>query len=403
MRPKILIIPSWYPTDANRSKGIFFWEQAQLTAERFDVRMLVGSEVIIGRKKFYKYFLPHKGKIDTFYQQNKTGLETEYFEYVLPAFLSKAAQLDLKMEAHLKKVQALMDEGWKPDLIHAHCALHGGVIAQYLSEKLNIPYIVTEHQHFIFDYFSDYTFRLTKTALENADRVLSVSRFQSRMLLMNGVACSPVVIGNLVDETLFLPGQKKSLNRFRILTIGFHTYLKDMKTFFRSLDALNKLGLQNFEAVIISPKYNGSYINYEQFADELGVLQHCSFIEELDRRKIVALFQECDVFVSTAIAETFGLSVAEALMCGKPVVVTDSGGINDFVEDGQNGFISDVGDHKSIARNIMRVQQGELPLQPEEIRNAVVEKYGREAFLHNLEHAYNSVLNQETLIANTVS
>ena len=175
-----------------------------------------------------------------------------------------------------------------------------------------------------------------------------------------------------------------------------------MKTFFRSLGVLNKLGLKNFQAVIISPKYNGAYIDYKQYAKDLGVQHQCLFIEELEREKIVELFQECDVFVSTAIAETFGVSVAEALMCGKPVVVTDSGGINDFVTDGINGFIADVRDHKSIARNILRVHGGELTKTHHDIRAAVVEKYGREAFLNKLSEAYYSLLTKKTLTANTV-
>lgn len=403
MRPKILIIPSWYPTDANRSKGIFFWEQAQLTAERFDVRMLVGSEQIIGKKTFYKYFIPPKGEIDAFYKESNSLPKTEYFEYVLPAFLNEAGQLKLRLEAYLKRAQSLVGEGWKPDLIHAHCALYGGIIAQYIAGKLEVPFVITEHQHFIFDYFSNKSFERSKAALEKASKVLSVSRFQSRMMLMNGVECDPVVIGNFVDETIFRLGPNNPANTLRILTVGFHTHLKDMKTFFRSLGVLAKMGVKNFQAVIISPKYNGSYIDYKQYAKELGVLQQCSFIEELDRKKITALFQECDVFVSTAIAETFGLSVAEALMCGKPVVVTDSGGINDFVEHGVNGFISDVGDYTNIAHNLLRVAKGEIAQTPHEIRNAVIEKYGRDAFLHNLTENYNTLLNKKILTANTVS
>lgn len=404
MPPKILIIPSWYPNDANRSRGIFFWEQALLTASRFDVRMLVGAEVGVGKRKFYKYFLPFTGKVDPFYQQQCAALRTDYFEYILPTFLSESAQRKILLQAYLKKVQELIRGGWRPQLIHAHSALYGGLAAEYISERIQVPYIITEHQHFIFDYFPNNTFRLAKTALEKAAQVLSVSKFQSRMMLMNDVQCSPQVIGNFVDETVFCPQQKPAAARpFTILTVGYHTHLKDMKTFFKALAALNNSGFQNYRAVVISPKYNGAHIDYVAYAKQCGVFQKCSFIEELDRSDMAACFQKCDVFVSTAVAETFGLSIAEALMCGKPVVVTDSGGIHDFVNDGVNGFICDVGDFQSVAKNIMRVHAGNLGQTPEAIRSVVIEKYGRTAFLQKLTHAYHQLIQPNTIIANTVS
>ncbi|WP_404566430.1 glycosyltransferase, partial [Neisseria gonorrhoeae] len=36
-------------------------------------------------------------------------------------------------------------ENGLPDLIHAHCMNYAGILAQKISEKYGIPYVLTEH------------------------------------------------------------------------------------------------------------------------------------------------------------------------------------------------------------------------------------------------------------------
>ena len=48
---------------------------------------------------------------------------------------------------------------------------------------------------------------------------------------------------------------------------------------------------------------------------------------------------KADVYMSTSITEGFSLTTVEALACGIPAVVTDSGGVSDIIEQGKNGYI----------------------------------------------------------------
>jgi trehalose synthase len=54
-----------------------------------------------------------------------------------------------------------------------------------------------------------------------------------------------------------------------------------------------------------------------------------------------ALQRRADVVVQKSLAEGFGLTVAEAMWKGRPVVASRVGGIQDQIEDGQTGYLVD--------------------------------------------------------------
>jgi glycosyltransferase involved in cell wall biosynthesis len=51
--------------------------------------------------------------------------------------------------------------------------------------------------------------------------------------------------------------------------------------------------------------------------------------------------------------EVFGLTIAEAMACGRPIVATRVGGIPELVQDGQTGFLVPSGDPEQIADRIL--------------------------------------------------
>jgi glycosyltransferase involved in cell wall biosynthesis len=52
--------------------------------------------------------------------------------------------------------------------------------------------------------------------------------------------------------------------------------------------------------------------------------------------------------------EGMPLSIIEAMMCGRPVVATDVGGVSEIVEDGVTGFLAEAPTEKSFARAMER-------------------------------------------------
>jgi glycosyltransferase involved in cell wall biosynthesis len=60
-----------------------------------------------------------------------------------------------------------------------------------------------------------------------------------------------------------------------------------------------------------------------------------------DEGLMALILNAADIFVSTAIAESFGQTLLEASSCGLPVVALDVGGITDIVEHGKTGLLAE--------------------------------------------------------------
>jgi hypothetical protein len=73
---------------------------------------------------------------------------------------------------------------------------------------------------------------------------------------------------------------------------------------------------------------------------ELGLLDDVRVFVDLPSACLAGLYAACDVFVSPAdsASESFGLTILEAMACGKPVVASDWDGYRDTIVHGQTGF-----------------------------------------------------------------
>jgi trehalose synthase len=65
-----------------------------------------------------------------------------------------------------------------------------------------------------------------------------------------------------------------------------------------------------------------------------------------------ALQRRADVVAQKSLAEGFGLTVAEAMWKGRPVVATRVGGIQDQIEDGRTGILVDPLDLRTFGEQV---------------------------------------------------
>ena len=71
------------------------------------------------------------------------------------------------------------------------------------------------------------------------------------------------------------------------------------------------------------------------------------------------LYQNASMFVLASDEEGFGVVILEAMACGIPVVSTRSGGPDDIITDGDDGFLVPLDDASALARRIEELHLNE--------------------------------------------
>jgi glycosyltransferase involved in cell wall biosynthesis len=76
---------------------------------------------------------------------------------------------------------------------------------------------------------------------------------------------------------------------------------------------------------------------------------------ELPGDRLAALYRSAIAYVHASAEESFGLTSAEALACGTPVVAASGGGLSEVVDDGITGFLHSPGDADGLAASLRRL------------------------------------------------
>jgi glycosyltransferase involved in cell wall biosynthesis len=79
------------------------------------------------------------------------------------------------------------------------------------------------------------------------------------------------------------------------------------------------------------------------------------FIYSPTREELAELYATCDLFVSASWREGFGLPPLEAMACGAPVVLTDSGGVREYARPGENCLLVPPRDPPALATAMLTV------------------------------------------------
>ena len=85
------------------------------------------------------------------------------------------------------------------------------------------------------------------------------------------------------------------------------------------------------------------------------IKEHCfRTVSGIPHDELPRYLTSANIFVSTALSDAgLAASTVEAMDCGLPVVITDSGDNRKWVEDGVNGFIIPLKDPKTLAEKII--------------------------------------------------
>lgn len=97
-------------------------------------------------------------------------------------------------------------------------------------------------------------------------------------------------------------------------------------------------------------------IELKALASHLGIDHAVRFVGFVPNDQLPEILCSLDVYVSTSLSDAgIAASTAEAMACGLPVVVSDSGENDCWINDGENGYLVPVSQSDALADRIIRL------------------------------------------------
>ncbi len=266
---------------------------------------------------------------------------------------------------------------YAPQIVHAHYATSYGLLAA--KSKFN-PLVISAWGSDVYDFPKNSALHknLLKNVLAKANVICSTSKcMKEETAKYTSQKIEVIPFG--VDTDIFAP-QPTDLSKKQI-TIGI----------IKSLE--KKYGIEYLvkafhEAVKLNPTKelkllvvgDGSKKNeYHKLCKDLGISEQVTFTGKVKHTEIINYHKQIDIFVSLSVldSESFGVSLVEAMSCGKPVVASSVAGFKEVLGEDPCGLLVPRNTWKEPAMAITQYLQN--PKLAEEMgkkaRQRVLENY----------------------------
>lgn len=188
---------------------------------------------------------------------------------------------------------------------------------------------------------------VSQVVLDHFKEVLKEKNHYKLCLVYDGVKVEEAIkkpVVNIRDE------YNLSDNSILIGNVANHNGAKDLATFVKTLHVLvNDKNLKNVHFIQVGA-FTRETIILKELVKEYQLENYITFTNFLEDASL--LIPQFDVFLMTSKREGGPTSVLEAFYKKVPVVSTKVGVVSEAIENGVNGFVTNVGDYNSLAEKI---------------------------------------------------
>jgi glycosyltransferase involved in cell wall biosynthesis len=382
----ILFLSAWYPNRTDKMIGLFVRKHAEAVSVHANVwviyvqadpsvKQIEKEEIISNSLTEIIYYIPASHKTLT------SKIKKQYC-YLRSYYLGYR---------HLKK------NDFNPDIIHVNILTRTGVMGYIYSKLLKIPYVITEH-------WTRYTKEnnsykgvlrkmLTGLVVKNASAVFPVSEnLKKSMINFKLNNKNYRVINNTIDDCFLEHKTIEKRDFIRMVHIScFDDKAKNISGILRVVKKISAKR-DNFELTLI-----GTGIDYKKmidYANELNIAsRHIAFIGEKMPDEVSYWVQNSDFSILFSNYENSPVVISESLVCGKPVVSTNVGGISELI-DNTNGILITAKDEQALADSIEYMLDNYQNYNSELIKKDAIAKFSYESIGNKLIEEYKSCINK---------
>lgn len=266
----------------------------------------------------------------------------------------------------------------KPQLMHAHFWVIGGVVAWVASNVLKIPYVVNLHgtDAFLIRKIPALKF-LANRVLGRASAIFTVSSALKECIVEETTVNEDkiFVVSMPVHEDIFHFHDRQHIvleKKINLLSVG---RLIDYKGHQHAIKAISLLKDQydiTLKIIGVGPNKD----DLLALAAQLGVADNVVIQPPVTPEALFLEYRKTDMILhipvvdANLVTEGLGMIVLEAFRCGVPVIGSRCGGVPEMVIDGETGILVDEGDAQAIASGIDKYA-GDVDFRKKVITNAV--------------------------------
>jgi glycogen(starch) synthase len=256
------------------------------------------------------------------------------------------------------------------DLVHGHdwlVAMAGDHLARRFSSPLVTTIHATEHgrhQGWVDKHPQSHIHGIEQWVTNRSDRVIACSYYMREQIAdIFGVDDVRIaVIPNGIDPDDLRPQEAPELERLRrefaqpdeklVLLIGRLVYEKGFQLALEAMPALIERVPRTRFLVAGSGTHEDEL---RRQADELGLMDHGTFLGWIGDDVLHSLYPIADVCVVPSLYEPFGLVALEAMASGCPCIVADTGGLREVVPHEEAGLRFRARDPEALVEVAARV------------------------------------------------
>jgi len=230
------------------------------------------------------------------------------------------------------------------DLCFAWSAVPAGWVARRLNRAFALPYIVRvcgpdlpgfeERYRHLYPFLRPFL----RGVFDDAVETVAKCGVEAGMIRNVAPWVEPRVIRNGVDATAF--SVRESTVSYadapmRVICVGRLIRRKGQSYLIEAVSTLLKAGVDVRLELVGT---GDAECEYRALVRRLGMEEHVVFSGYVPREDIARHYASSDVFVLASFNEGMSVSTLEAMAAGLPLVVTSTGGMEDLVEEGVNGW-----------------------------------------------------------------
>jgi glycosyltransferase involved in cell wall biosynthesis len=281
------------------------------------------------------------------------------------------------------------------------------------SRKHHIPYLAEYHTD-VYNFSATYPswqwlrdlirrFRLFSYLYHQIDTTICPSKSASKSCQEMGIKNTHVIPFLGTDISTYDPNRRnrkwleswlspKEKDNKILLFLGRLGFEKRVDLLIEAFAKLKRKHL-NYSLVIVGDGPVDVVNRLKRLAEPIPDIHFTGFLLGETKANLLA---SCDVFCSPSPYETFGMTVAEAMASGVPIVTVDSGAVSEYILDGVNGYLVQPNDVEGLANCLEKV----LSTDNTELIQRALQDANRYSFEHgcqNLNDYYQRLLSSRKL------